>query len=408
MYALRVRQQTAPTPGEPVKAALPIPLRIGFLAPSGAILAAKRAGEDVARMEHELALTEAETVFHFHGLGDRPIVAPLRGFPAPVTLVDDVPEADRLVQMAEEPDAFTRWEAGQTLARAAIIARAAGKDVSLDGFAAALGRELDRASRDAAFAALALRLPDLPELIQVSPTPDPDALHLARGHVRVTLARALKPKLLPLATATMQGPFEADAASAGRRALKSAALDLLAALGGETAHVLVSAFAEAKTMTEMVAALDALGASDAAQFDAALDIFYQRWRAAPLVLDKWFSIQAAAARPESIDRVRALKRHPDFDLRNPNRVRALAMSFATRNPRAFHAADGSGYAFLAGLALEADRLNPALAARLLGPFETWRRMDSGRQRLAEATLAKLAAEPGLSRNAAEIIARTRA
>jgi aminopeptidase N len=272
--------------------------------------------------------------------------------------------------------------------------------------AAALGRELDRAQEDPAFAALALRLPDLSELILAAPSPDPDRLFSAREALRAEIARILHDRLAPVARAKGEATFSAGAAAAGVRSLKSAALDLLSALGPDAADVIRAAFDDAKSMTETIAALDALGASGAAGFDTALDQFYARWQSNPLVIDKWFATQAAAPRPDAHARVERLRLHGDFALRNPNRVRALAAAFAMRNPRAFHSADGAGYRFVATLARDVDELNPALAARLLTPFESWKRFDSRRQAHARTELEALAALPQLSKNAREMVERT--
>ncbi|MBU6372807.1 MAG: aminopeptidase N [Alphaproteobacteria bacterium] len=408
-YTLHLSQATAPTPGQHEKRALPIPMRIGFISRDGAILAAKRGADPVAREEHLVVFDTPTAELVFEGVVDRPTPALLRGFTAPVVLDDGLDDADRLAQMAHDPDAFTRWEAGQILGRAAILDRASGAvtlDAPLGAFAAALGRELDRAQEDPAFAALALRLPDLPDLIQRAETPDPDTLHAARSAVRARLAEALWDKLAARAAARGDAAFSADADAAGRRALKTAALDLAAAGGSRAADLLAAAFADARTMTEQIAALEAIGAAGLPGFDEALAAFYAQWRDNPLVLDKWFSAQAAAPRADALARVQALRGHPAFDLKNPNRVRALVAAFTTRNPVAFHAADGSGYGFLAEIAAEVDPLNPALAARLLGGFESWRRFDAGRQAKARAVLEALAARPGLSRNAAEIVTRT--
>jgi aminopeptidase N len=159
-------------------------------------------------------------------------------------------------------------------------------------------------------------------------------------------------------------------------------------------------------MTEAAAALDALGASGSTRFDDALERFYARWRENPLVIDKWFAVQAASPRTDALARVERLRRHADFNIRNPNRVRALAAAFAMRNPRAFHAADGGGYRFLAALAEDIDPMNPALAARLLTPFESWRRFDAERQAVAKTELERLAALPHLSKNTREMVERT--
>ncbi len=410
-YRLKLSQATPATPGQSVKHPLPIPLRVGFIGADGAALETQLKDEAGRRGEQLLVLDAADKTFVFEEVDAPPIPALLRGFSAPVMLSDGLDEAQRLVQMAHDPDAYTRWEAGQALARQAVLARAAALETGaapapLQPFIAALAREIDRAGEDEAFAALALRLPDLPELVHLADTPDPDLLYTARESVRREIASGLKERLESLAQRSSGAAFSADARAAGGRALKAAALDLLAALGAEAEPALVRAFAEAATMSAQMAALDALGASGLPAFDDAAAAFHKRWSASPLVMDKWFAAQAAAPRPDAIARVRRLREHPDFDIRNPNRVRALAMAFALRNPRAFHAGDGSGYAFLAGLAGEVDPLNPALAARLLGPFESWRRFDAGRQGSARAALEALAVRPDLSRNAQEIVART--
>jgi aminopeptidase N len=403
-YALTVSQATAPTPGQSEKKPLPIPLKLGLIAKDGARLAAKYDGAQIAQEEHALVLDSAERTFHFAGVAKPPIPALLRGFSAPVTLDDGLALEDRLAQMAHEPDPFTRWEAGQTIARAIMLGEAdAGPRAAL---IAALGRELDRAQEDPAFAALALRLPDLAELILATQTPDPDRLFAARGALRRDIATALRDRLTPIASASAEPVFSPSADAAGRRSLKSVALDLLSSLGPEADDVLLAAFDSAGGMTESIAALEALGASGGAAFQPALDRFYARWRDNPLVIDKWFSAQAAAPRTDALDRVEKLRKHGDFELRNPNRVRALAAAFAMRNLRAFHAADGGGYRFVSALARDIDPLNPALASRLLTPFESWKRFDEGRKRLARTELETLAALPELSKNSREMVERT--
>ncbi len=305
--------------------------------------------------------------------------------------------------MAHDPDPFTRWEAGQAIAREIMLS---GSQAHAPALATALGRELDRAQEDPAFAALALRLPDLNELILAVAAPDPEKLYAARESLRRTIASAHRARLEAIASAKGEQPFSPSASAAGRRALKSAALDLLASLGPEEAKVFSAAFQNATSMTETAAALDALGQSNSDAFDVVLDEFYARWRQNPLVIDKWFAVQAASPRTDTLARVAKLREHPDFNIRNPNRVRALAASFAMRNPRAFHAADGSGYKFLADLAQAIDPLNPALAARLLTPFESWRRFDSQRQQHAQSALEQLKALPQLSKNTREVVERT--
>ena len=408
-YTLTLRQTTQPTPGQPHKEPLLIPLAVGFIAEDGTRLAAHTPTDAVAREDHNIVLDSAERSFVFKGLVRRPIPATLRGFSSPVTLTTDLSEADRLAQMAHEPDAFTRWEAGQGLARELILARAEGaaRVASEESFMKAIAAEMARAEVDPSFTALVLRLPDVPDLLQAAARPDPEALFQARETLRTAIAEALFEPLAKHAQARQDGPFSPSAAAAGARALQGAALDLLAAAGAKGATLLEQAFQSATGMTDTMAALEALAASQSAKavFDAALAAFYARWQAQPLVIDKWFSVQAAAAH-DGAERALALKQHKDFTLRNPNRVRALVSAFAVRNVRAFHALDGSGYRFVAQTIAEVDATNPALAARLAGAFESWRRFDAQRQDQARAALDGLSNGAAVSKNLAEVLSRT--
>ncbi len=408
-FTLTLRQETKPTPGQLTKRALPIPLRIGLISADGARLAAGTGSEKVAREEHGLVLNEAEQSFTFTGVVKRPIPAVLRGFSAPVILTSDLTEEDRLAQMAHEPDAFTRWEAGQDLARALLFARAAGspRPASEAAFARALQAELGRSDKDPAFAALALRLPDLAELAQTAEQPDPEALFAAREALRAGLFAAFEPDLRATLAKPLPAASAVDAAAAGARALYAAALDLFSA-GGEHCHsILAASFANARSMTESIAALEAQAASHTAGalFEQSAQAFYQRWQAQALIIDKWFSVQAGAAHAGQ-RYAEALRAHPDFTLRNPNRVRALISAFALRNPRAFHSQDGAGYRFVGDAIAAVDVANPALAARLAGAFESWRRFDAGRQAQARQVLDKLAGGTAVSKNLAEVLTRT--
>jgi aminopeptidase N len=393
---------TQSNPRQP-KTIAPIPLAMGFLGAGGAALATRLEADSAAHVTHAIALTQERQTLRFHGVSERPIPSLLRGFSAPIILDCASSPGDRLTQMAHDPDPFTRWEAGQSYCRDLLLDEAPLSDAQVDALADALARELDHAEEGPAFAALTLRGPDLNELLQTAPDPDPDRLHDRRLALRARLAARLRDRLIGLVDRPDAPGFSASAAAAGARALTASALDLMAADGAEAR--IAAAFEAGATMSECMAALDALGQVEGGRFDGALAAFYDRWRNEPLVLDKWFSVQASAPRKDAVARVTALRKHPDFSLRNPNRARALVGAFATRNPRAFHGADGDGYRFVAQLAGQADALNPALAARLLTAFESWRRFDAGRRAHAEAAIQGLHDRPSLSSNARDVIKR---
>jgi len=397
-YVLTVRQSTPATPGQSVKQPFVIPLRAGLLAADGTPMSVSCAGGP-ARTEHVLTMATDVATFRFTDVASAPIPTVLRGFTAPVRVDDGLSPAERLVQMAHDPDPFTRWDAGQSLAMATMLAAGGVQTAAVTPreLANALLRELRAAAADPAFAATALRLPELPELIQAATAPDPDRLADARDAVRRTIAAALHDDLVAVAAA--------PAPTAGARSLRAAALDLLAAQGPTDEPLLRRVFATATTMSETMASLEALGACGGDGFDEALERFHARFHDRPLVLDKWFAVQAAAPRSDAIERVKRLRAHPAFDLRTPNRVRAVVGAFAQRNLRAFHSTCGSGYAFVADVAREVDAQNPALAARLLLPFESWRRFDAARQERARRVLGELAAG-ALSSNTREVVERT--
>jgi aminopeptidase N len=192
------------------------------------------------------------------------------------------------------------------------------------------------------------------------------------------------------------GPYRIDGASIGKRSLRNACLSLLATSGTDGIALAKSQFDTARNMTDTLAALVALAATDAPERATALAAFHVRWHGDDLVLDKWFAIQASAPRPQTLQDVQALYRHPDFDLRNPNRVRALVGAFAANQPR-FHDASGDGYRFLGDAIATLDPLNGQVAARLLNPLGTWRRHEPGRAALMRAQLERLLSAPKLSR-----------
>ncbi|HFQ14815.1 MAG TPA: DUF3458 domain-containing protein, partial [Rhodobacteraceae bacterium] len=237
---------------------------------------------------------------------------------------------------------------------------------------------------------------------------DPGAIHAAREALRGTMAAALRLQLLALYEQLADsGPVVPDAKGAGRRSLRNAALALLAAGGEREDLERVAAHGrDAARMTDAIAALGILTHYETERREAAFGDFYRRWKDEPLVMDKWFALQATSTRPDALDRVRELMEHPLFSLTRPNRVRAVIHAFAMGNPVNFHRPDGAGYAFVADQVLALDRLNAQLAARLATAFRNWRILEPGRQALAHAALEKIAAHDALSRDVYEIATKS--
>ena len=404
---ITLTQRTPATPGQADKRALPVPVRLGLLDAEGRTMAFTRDGE--AQDETLVVLEGEETRLTLSGVTSRPVVSALRGFSAPVELSSDARPGDRYVQLAGDADLFNRWEAGQEVARDLILARAGGApdEVGEERFAEAMGRALNDQASEPAFKALLLSLPTESDLAVARPPADPAAIHEARQALRLRLAVHLEETLKRLHLGLQDGgEFSPDAASAGRRALRNAALEALAANPqSETRALAEGHYRAAGNMTDAIGGLNALMTLGGAGFASALEDFHTRWRNEPLVIDKWFALQARDSSPEALERVITLTRHPDFDAQTPNRLRALVATFATANPARFHARDGSGYRFLADQILAVDRYNPMTAARLVEPLGSWRRYRPDLGAKMKAELERIAAAPGLSRNVLELVGR---
>jgi aminopeptidase N len=396
---LTFRQSTAPTPGQPEKRSLPIPIAFGLLGPDGEVL----------RETEVLILEGAETRLRLEGIAQTPVLSALRGFSAPVTLATDAPARDAYALLAADPDLFNRWEAGQTLARDLILGRADGRpdEVGEERYAEAVGRALDDQAAEPAFKALLLGLPSEGDLAVLALPADPAAIHAARDALRNRMARHLGVTLRRLHGGLQEsGDFALDAEAAGRRALRNAALDLLAA----DPHVLnleraKGHFDAAANMTDAMGGLNALIQLGGEPAEAALGAFYERWKDEPLVIDKWFAVQARDPSPGALGRVLGLTAHPAFDARNPNRLRSLVAVFAAFNPARFHDPGGAGYRFLADQVLMADAFNPNIAARLVEPLGAWARYSPDLGALMREQLERIAASPTLSANVREQVVR---
>jgi aminopeptidase N len=412
-YSLTLSQSCPPTPGQPVKQPMHIPVRFGLVGANGDDIAFEQATG--GRVEGDVIhLTDASQTITFHGVPTRPVPSLLRGFSAPVRLQIDLPVADLLFLLRTDADPFNRWQAAQTLAMRTLIAGAdsigRNEPVSFDNaLIDALADVAEDETLETAFRAQVLQLPSEADIArEIGHDVDPDAIAAARNQIRARIAERVGARLSALVDRLKSAaPFSPDAASAGRRALANAALDLMVADGDSAAIArVVERYHAADNMTDRSAALAILSGSAFAERTAVLEDFYQRFQNDPLVLDKWLALEAAVPAPETLDRVRALLNHPAFSMANPNRVRALVGSFAGANQTQFNRPDGAGYRFLADFVVALDKRNPQTAARLLVNFRSWRALEPHRRALAENALRSVAEVADLSTDTRDIISRT--
>jgi len=388
---LHLVQHIPPTPGQPHKAPMPIPLKTALIG--------EESCNEIAS-ERLILLEGSEQAVRFENVGETPLLSINRGFSAPVIVrAERRPgELERLAQCDTDP--FARYEALQELAMGLLLAGARGDDRDPEPLVRAVRSTLESDRLDPAFKAEAILLPQESLVADRMDKVDPDAIHFARERLRAVLGSALVGALAEAQRAVTTGSDLSPPAK-GTRKLRSVALGLIAA-GDERqgASLAKAQFDAADNMTDRQGALSVLASLDGPQREAALAAFYDRFKDNALVVDKWFALQAAAQRPDTPEQVERLAAHPAFTLHNPNRLRALAGSFGM-NQWAFNRASGGGYHFLADMVLAADKLNPQVAARLVSPLGRWRRFEPARAALMRDELERIAAAPGLSRDVYE-------
>ncbi len=414
-YTLELKQTLAPTPGQSEKKPVVIPIRLGLLRRDGGEFALvpqdPADAPEISRGVVELAGTQRKIVFA--NVDEKPTPSLLRGFSAPVVLDDGLDEDNRYILLAHDSDPFNRWQAAQTLATAQLIAasaviRAGELPKFSPRYAEALSGLLAGSSADPAFVAQMLALPSENDIARdIGADVDPDAIHLARLAFRAEIGKNLRDEALHVYESLMDdSPFQPDAASAGRRALRNACLSLIAAAEPEEgAEIAMHQFQASANMTDDVAALQVMCSVPCAQREPALDSFFRNHAGEPLILDKWFALQATIQEPETLERVRRLTKSHVFNFSTPNRVYALIGAFANGNPTGFNAADGAGYRFIAETALTLDRINSQVAARLVSAFRSWRNLETGRRGQARAALQNIAAQESLSPDLRDLVAR---
>jgi aminopeptidase N len=413
-YALKLSQRVPPTPGQPDKLPMHIPVALGLIGrTSGKPLPLTLQGEnDVGPEERVLELTVSERRFVFTGVAEEPVLSIGRNFSAPVTIRTATNAKTRAFLMSRDTDAFNRWEAGQLLSTDVLLAMI--QDVQLGRpphadsvYVDAIGGVLERAGEDHAFTALMLLPPSESELALAVTPIDPEAIHQARNALIRKIAEAHGAELTALyGRLESRAPFSPDAASAGRRSLRNAVLRFLTAADDEGAAARADEhYRAASNMTEMTAGLAALARMANPRRDAAFAHFHDRFQADPLVLDKWMGLQAMSPRRDTAEHVRSLMSHRVFSLKNPNRVRALIGAFAMGNPLRFHDRNGAGYRLVREVVQSLDAINPQTAARMAAAFEAWRRYDAERQRLMRSELEAIASGAALSANLYEMVTK---
>ena len=420
-YAVTLEQSCPATPDQAHKLPMHIPFAIGLLDANGDDIplqldketAGNASAVHPAPTTLVLELTAARQSFRFVGIAQAPVPSLLRDFSAPVVLDYDYSDHELAFLLAHDGDPFNRWEAGQRLATRRLLKLAThvkkgvlnfeetAQDVLLTS---ALRQLLNDKSLDPAFRDLALSLPSEGMLAEQTAVIDPLAIHIARRALRRYLAQALRADLLAAFHANhTPGAYRPDAVPAGRRALRNTALSYLAELDEGQSHKLMQdQLDHASNMTDRIAALAAMVNNAAPNVDEALQQFYADFEDEPLVIDKWFTLQAAAPSTD-VPKVKKLMKHPAFTLKNPNRARSLIFAFCNSNPVQFHAADGSGHAFWAEQVIALNAINPQVAARLARGLDRWRKYTPALQKSMRAALEKVVATKKLSKDVAEVL-----
>ena len=408
-YRLHISQHVPDTPGQSNKPPFHIPVVAGLLDSHGKDMPLRRA--DDAVHPGLLEVTQSEQSFTFLDVEEAPVPSLLRGFSAPVRLHYPYADHELVFLMAHDSDGFNRWDAGQQLAQRVILGLVEGLPDASDMLAEythAFHRALDAAHVDPALLSEVLSLPSESFLGEQMPVIDVEGIHLAREKVKRHISRTLHDELLRHYRLLQdEGEYQITPRAIGRRRLKNLLLSyLLAGDNEEAGKLCVDQYKAGQNMTDVIAALALIAEGDLAQREQLLEDFSRRWRNEPLVMDKWFSVQARSCREDTLRRILELEKHPVFSMKNPNKVRALIGGFAGGNPLRFHAADGSGYAFLVDKVLELDAINPQIAAWLLRNLSRWRRYDGDRQRLAREQLERIRSRGSVSADVYEVAVKS--
>jgi len=413
-YTLTLAQSTPPTVGQPEKEPLHIPVALALLDGEGREMTLVCPARQAEASRGLFELRGASESIRFRAVGEKPRLSILRNFSAPLK-VDYACEAEELLFLfRHDQDHFNRWEAGQCLASRLLLGLVEdfrhSRPLVLDqrfveACALLLGGE---GSVEKAFLALLLTLPSEEYLAEQMEVVNVESIYAARLFARQTLARSLRPLWEQVYQANrVDGSYRYEPGLAGQRALSNLCLSYLVSLEDDAAvQLALGQFAKADNMTDQLAAFSVLAHAGRPERQQVIGDFYRQWQGDSLVLDKWFAVQATAPLPETLTEVQGLMGHPAFQLKNPNKVRALIGSFAGGNPLCFHESSGRGYNFLAEQILALDPLNPQIAARLAARLGRGGRYDENRRGLMRAQLKRIVATPSLSRDVYEVVSKS--
>lgn len=408
-YTLTVQQRIPDTPGQQDKPPMHLPLALGLLDSTGAEIPLKPDADTAALLQGSVAeLLERRHILRFEDVPEAPVPSLLRGFSAPVRLRYSYTDEQLALILGHDRDGFTRWEAAQQLCTGVMLRHLQQPD-ALEVPAplmSALRQVLERSSDDPAFAAEVMTLPTEQYLGEQQDIIAIEGNHAVREALLRALAEGLRDPLEAVYAHASERRTAAGSEGAGWRSLANACLGYLARLPQDGQGLVAQAYTDARTMTDRLAALALLARTpDQPSSREALEGFHRDWQDEPLVVNKWFQVQAMAPQPSAPETVSELVRHADFSLRNPNRVRSVIGAFAQGNPTGFHRADGAGYRFLADQVLELNALNPQVAARMLLPLTQWRRHDANRQMHMRAQLERIQKAPKLSKDVYEVVSK---
>jgi aminopeptidase N len=413
VYELKLTQKLSPSPGQPVKLPQHIPVGIGLVGPNGNDMTLEL--ENGKSLEAPVLELKAKSqTFRFRNIGSKPVLSLNRGFSAPVKITSNLAQKDLMFLMGQDRDPFNRWEAGQMIGKRLIVEamikiKARRRVAEPKAYADALKATLSDRRLEPQFQALMLYPPSEQDVASdIARNVDPQLIHDGRDRLRERLGQLMRRELMQCWNGTrIPGAYSPDPASAGKRALKHAALSLIAAADGrEGGELAMRHFAKAQNMTDEIGALSVLILLEEPQREEALERFFDRHKHDHLLVDKWFALHAQAPAVETVRRVQELLQHPQFKWESPNRLRSLIGTFASLNPVAFNAPDGSGYRLLADVVIRLDKSNPQVAARLAASFRSYKALESKRRRKAANALESILKSEGLSKDTYEIVSRS--